>query len=162
MSASASRRSFSACFSSRSRCFAAAGRISFQPLDDGAGVDLLLDIYRRRIDIEVGLILGILAPPDKLRVKIGIARIAQLDRPRLVLLHKALLLSRGDHRALGGVVLVVFNVLRFRGLLGHVVIPLPALRWRGSGRPASRGILLSSSQGFSYSNRPAGNHRSMT
>ena len=97
------------------------GSIAFQPLDDRARVDLLLNVNGGRIDIEIGRVLGIFAPPDELRIKVGIARIAQLDRPRLILLHKALLLGRGDHGALGGVVLVVFDVLRCGTLFDHLI-----------------------------------------
>ena len=51
-----------------------------QILDNGARLDLFLDVDRRRVDFErIGL--EILAAPDKLRIEIRIARPAQfLDR----------------------------------------------------------------------------------
>src|SRR5205807_10376430 len=47
--------------------------VDSQVLDRGLGLDLLLDIQRRRLDHQVAPVLLNLAAPDKLRVKVAIA-----------------------------------------------------------------------------------------
>ena len=53
-------------------------------VDDRLGVDLLLNIQRRRLHDEIGPVLPILAAPDKLRVaNLDLALLQQFPRLRL-------------------------------------------------------------------------------
>ena len=64
--------------------------------DDRFGVHLFLKVDRRRVDGDGGLV-DVLAPPDELRVEIGVAPlVCHLDRRRVVRIHHRRELGRGD------------------------------------------------------------------
>ena len=76
-----------------------------QVVDQRLGVDLLLDVERRRVDDEVGGILPILAAPHQLRIEIAVAAfVGDAHRRTLVLLHHRLVFGGGDVLARGLVV----------------------------------------------------------
>ena len=57
-----------------------------QVVDQHLGVDLLLDVERRRVDDEVAPVLLILAAPDELRVEVAVAAlVGDADRGLLLL-----------------------------------------------------------------------------
>ena len=49
-------------------------RLPQQVVDQHLGVDLLLDVERRRVDDEIAPVLLVLAAPDELRVEVAVAR----------------------------------------------------------------------------------------
>ena len=51
----------------------APGRLAPQIVDDDLGVDLLLDVERRRTGDQVGRVLFVLAAPDELRIEVAVA-----------------------------------------------------------------------------------------
>ena len=71
-----------------------------QIVDQHLGVYLFLNVERRCVDNEVAPVLLILAAPDKLWVKVGIARVANLLGLLLFLLQHGLKLRRRDVFAL--------------------------------------------------------------
>ena len=73
-----------------------------QVIDEHLGVDLLLDVERRRRHHQVGPVLQVLAPPDQLRVEVAVAAlVGHLDRVQLAFRHHRLMLGRGDVSAGG-------------------------------------------------------------
>ena len=61
------------------------------------GMDLLLDVERRRVHDQVGPVLLVLAAPDELRVEVAVAPlVGHADRVLLVLPHHGLKLGSGN------------------------------------------------------------------
>ena len=83
------------------------------------GMDLLLDIKRRRVDDEIAPVLLVLAAPDQLRIEVSVARIVDLFRVLLLLLQYGLEFSRGNVFPLGFIVREDFDRLFRCGLSGH-------------------------------------------
>jgi len=67
-----------------------------QVINEHFGVDLFLDIKGRGVDDEVAPILLILAAPDELGIKVGVARILHLAGRLLLFLNDGLVLGSGD------------------------------------------------------------------
>ncbi len=77
-----------------------------QVVNQHLGMDLLLDVERRRMDHQIGPVLLVLAAPDELRVEVAVAAlVGHADRALLLLLHHRLEFGRGNVLALGLVVL---------------------------------------------------------
>jgi hypothetical protein len=87
--------------------------------DEHLGVDLFLDVQRRRVDDEIAPVLLVLPAPDKLGIEIGIARVAEQPRLLVLLLHDGLLLGGGDVLPLGFVVLQGLDGFSCGRFLGH-------------------------------------------
>ena len=99
-------------------------RLATQVVDQYLGVDLFLDVDRRRVDDEVGPVLLVLAAPDQLRVQVAVAAlIGDTNGRLLVLLHYRLVFGRGDVLAGGVVVLEGFDTEFVFGCFGHALIP---------------------------------------
>ena len=83
------------------RLVADAHGLAAQVLDQGPGVDALLDVERRRKDGElVGGVLRVLAAPDQLRVEVAVAAFpGDADGCPLPAAEQRLVLRRGDERA---------------------------------------------------------------
>ncbi|NYH97084.1 hypothetical protein [Novosphingobium marinum] len=74
---------------------------AFQILDQRLGMDLLLNVERRRLDHEVRPVRHILSPPHQLRIEIAIAPlVGDLDRPLGLGIDEGFQLRRG--RVLAG------------------------------------------------------------
>ena len=108
--------------------------LALEIIDDDLGVQLLLDIERRRRDDQVRPVLLILAAPDQLRIKIAIAAlIGQPDRRLVLRRHHRLQLRRGNILARGAGVFERLN--RKRGL-GHQADSI-SFRWWGHANSGS-------------------------
>ena len=93
-----------------------------QIVDQHLGVDLFLDVERRRVDDEVAPVLLVLAAPDELRVEVAVAaRIATRLGVLFLLLQHRLKFGRRNVLPLGLVVRERLDGLFFRlaGFLGH-------------------------------------------
>ena len=78
------------------------GADPFQVVDDDLGVDLFLNVQRRGLDDQVGLVLLILAAPDQLWVQIAVAAfVGELDRRLVLIPHDGLELRRRNVLARG-------------------------------------------------------------
>ncbi|MBP6106550.1 MAG: hypothetical protein KBB53_08330 [Steroidobacteraceae bacterium] len=94
-------------------------RATTQVVDQRLGVDLLLDVQRRRVDDEVGPVLLVLAAPHELRIEVAVAApVGHLDRTLGVLVEHRLVLGGGDVLARGFVVLEGFDGQRGSGFVG--------------------------------------------
>ena len=77
------------------RLVAPALRLAQQVVDQGLGVDLLLDEQRRGLDDQIGRVLFVLAAPDQLRVEVAVAPLeGDADRRPVLVGHEGLRLGR--------------------------------------------------------------------
>ena len=90
-------------------------RLPQQIVDERLGVHLLLDVERRRMDDEIAPVLLVLAAPHELRIKVGVARVANRTGLRCSALQHRLVLGRGNVLPL---VVVVLEGLDGLGALG--------------------------------------------
>ena len=96
------------------------GGLAEEVVDQGLGLDLLLDIKRRGMNDEVGPILFVLAAPDELGIKVLIpAAVSHADRGLLVVFHHRLILHGRDILASALGVLDRFDGFLECGFLGH-------------------------------------------
>ena len=92
-----------------------------QVVDQHLGVDLLLDVERRRVDDEIAPVLLVLAAPDELGIEVAVAAVVgHAHRVLLLLLQHGLVLGCGNILPLGLVVLE-----RFDGFLAPGVVSWP-------------------------------------
>ena len=72
-------------------------RLPQQVVDQHLGMDLFLDVERRRVDDEVAPVLLVLAAPDELRVEVAVAAlVGHADRALLLLLQHRLVFGGRD------------------------------------------------------------------
>ena len=95
-------------------------RSAQQIVDQRLGVDLLLDVERRRVDDEVAPVLLILPAPDELGIEVGVARVAESFRFPLLFLHHRLVFGRGDIFSFGLVVAKRLDGLSKFDLPSHI------------------------------------------
>ena len=97
------------------------GSFAQQVVDQRLGMDLFLDVQRRRVDDEVAPVLLVFAAPDELRIEIRVARLADPLGVLLLLFQHGLVFSRGDVFALGLLVLEGGDSLGGDGFLDHEI-----------------------------------------
>ena len=95
-----------------------------QVVDQRLGMNLLLDVERRRGHVERRKVLLVFAAPDKLRVEVAVApRVGNTQRAALVVrIDHRLILDRRDVLPLGLAVGEGIDFLATRGLAGHRIL----------------------------------------